>query len=135
MKYYILYPSVYLIPRDAKKDDQVGQSQISADSTVMIVVYLRHRYSEYWTNPEAVNPARFLEKRQGIIYKTARISFGDGARICMDYPFVLQEGILTLATLMQRYRLQMASVDHIKIRSMGKLRPKNRILIYMEHRL
>lgn len=54
-----LYPPIWLFPRDAVADDQVGGYRVPAGSTVLVPVYAAHHNPAVWDNPEAFAPERF----------------------------------------------------------------------------
>ena len=74
-----VYPPVWVIPRDAISDDEIGGHRIPAGSTILLSPYLTHRHPAFWENPEAFDPDRFLPARSHDRPKLAYFPFG-GAR-------------------------------------------------------
>src|SRR5688572_12773340 len=55
-----VYPPVWVIPRDAINDDENGGYHIPAGATILLSPYITHRHADFWENPEAFDPERFL---------------------------------------------------------------------------
>jgi cytochrome P450 len=72
-------------------------------------VYLAHRHPDYWDEPAAFRPERFLDKdkKDKKPDPYAWIPFGGGARRCVGMAFALLEMRVVLATLLPRVRLRL----------------------------
>ena len=98
-----LYPPVPLLPRQALKADQIADIEVKAGSLVIIAPWLLHRASDLWENPNHFEPQRFAK---GAKYNPfAFIPFSVGPRICAGLNFGLDESVLCLAALIQRFRV------------------------------
>lgn len=86
--------------RTATEDDEIGGYFIPKGSHVVISPYGLHRDPRFWTNPEAFEPSRFLTDR---VNRNAFVPFNIGPRKCMGSRMAYIEGVMTLATIMQRY--------------------------------
>jgi cytochrome P450 len=102
-----IIPPVWIIPRDAIKDDEIGGYRIPASSTVLLSPYLTHRHPEFWENPEAFDPDRFLPERSKGRPRYAYFPFGGGPRLCMGADMAIMETLLIMAMVVQRYRLHL----------------------------
>ena len=102
-----LYPPVWLIPRRAIADDEVGGYPIPAGSEVLISPCVLHRHPDYWERPDEFDPDRFsaepAEKRRRYTY----LPFGAGPRACVGSALASMEALLILAMVAQRYRLEL----------------------------
>jgi cytochrome P450 len=102
-----LYPPVWLIPRRAIADDEVGGYSIPAGSEVLISPYVLHRHPDYWERPDEFDPERFsaepAEKRRRYTY----LPFGAGPRACVGSALASMEALLILAMVAQRCRLEL----------------------------
>lgn len=87
--------------------DLMGYS-IPPETMVAPCIYLTHRRSDIYTDPEQFRPERFLN-HQFSPYEF--LPFGGGTRRCIGMAFALFEMKLVLATLIQRFRLQLVG-DH-----------------------
>ena len=54
-----LYPPVWILPRLAQADDEIGGYHVPAGADVVIVPYTMHRHPRLWTDPERFDPERF----------------------------------------------------------------------------
>ncbi len=106
-----LYPPAWSVARQAMEDDEIGGYHIPAKSPIVISQYVTHRHPEFWDNPEAFEPERFLPERSANRPRFAYFPFGGGPRICIGNNFALMEAQLLLATLAQHYELELVP-DH-----------------------
>ena len=98
-----LYPPVPLLPRQAREADRIADIEVEAGSLVMIAPWLLHRARDLWENPNHFQPQRFAH---GAKYNPfAFIPFSVGPRICAGLNFGLDESVLCLAALIQRFRV------------------------------
>ena len=102
-----LYPPAWGFSRQAIADDEVGGYRLPAGWLALIIPYVLHRHPAYWDDPERFDPERFLPDRSAARPKFVYLPFGAGPRQCIGNQFALLELHLTLATLAQRYRLQL----------------------------
>jgi cytochrome P450 len=104
-----LYPPVWVIPRDAIQDDRIGGYRIPAGSTILLCPYLTHRRPEFWENPEAFDPDRFLPERARERPRHAYFPFGAGPRLCMGAEMAMMEMLLIMAMVVQKYRIHLVA--------------------------
>jgi cytochrome P450 len=104
-----LIPPVWIIPRDAINDDEIGGYRIPAGSTVLLCPYLTHRHPEFWENPEAFDPERFQSEKVLRRPRHAYFPFGGGPRLCMGADMAIMETLLIMAMIVQKYRLHLVS--------------------------
>lgn len=101
-----LYPPAWTIERSALADDTVAGTTVPAGSQVTISAYLVHRHREFWPDPAGFDPGRFLPG-SGDRPRYAYIPFGGGRRACIGQSFAELEAVLVLASIAQRYRLEL----------------------------
>jgi cytochrome P450 len=105
-----LYPPAWTIERDALAADNVAGVEVPAGSLVAISPYLVHRHPAFWADPAGFDPARFLPGGDGdpaTRHRYAFIPFGGGRRACVGASFAELETTLVLATIAQRFRLDL----------------------------
>ena len=118
-----LAPPAWILGRIAVKPDTLGEYTLPARATILISPYTMHRHPRYWHAPETFDPERFAfaEPPPRFVY----MPFGGGPRLCIGQPFALAEATLLLATIIQRYHLQLAPNTRVEMEPQITLRVKN----------
>lgn len=104
-----LYPPAPSINRDAIEPDRyVAASgevvEIAKGTTVLVMPWTLHRHELYWEKPRVFDPGRFMPGARESIGRFQYLPFGAGPRVCIGATFALQEAVIALAVLMQRFR-------------------------------
>ncbi|SFW72316.1 cytochrome P450 [Amycolatopsis australiensis] len=99
-----LYPPVWLLPRVAQADDEIGGYHVPAGSDVVVVPYTLHRHPAFWTDPERFDPDRFTAAERPPRY--AYIPFGAGPRFCIGNSLGVMEAVFVLALAARDLRLR-----------------------------
>ncbi len=99
-----LYPPVYLIGREALKDQPLGDYVIRRGTTVFLSQWVMHRDSRYYESPLEFRPERWADGLARRLPKYAYFPFGGGPRVCIGNNFAMMEAVLLLASIGQRYR-------------------------------
>jgi len=102
-----LYPPGYIIVREARHDDRIGEFCIPRGAVVVIAPWLVHRHTAYWQQPDRFDPNRFLQDGR-IVTPKAWMPFGSGPRICIGAAFATIEILVVLRCLLGRYRISLA---------------------------
>ena len=97
-----LFPPVWVLPRRALRDTNIGPYRILAGSHVLINVHGLHRHPGVWSDPDSFIPDRFDPAQPD---PPAYMPFGLGARRCVGLHLGLAETVLVVARLMARFRL------------------------------
>ncbi len=103
-----LYPPSAVLPRQANADDTIGGYAVPRHAVIIMSPYVLHRHPDFWPEPEQFRPERFMPDQIAHRHRFAYIPFGEGRRVCIGRPFALMEMHLTLATIVQTYRLHLA---------------------------
>jgi len=102
-----LYPSIWVLPRTAVQSDEVCGYTIPARSDLLLNLYALHRNPMHWENPETFYPPRFLGEEQTKRDPFSYLPFSVGPHACLGSNFGIMEGILVLAMIGQRFRLEL----------------------------
>jgi cytochrome P450 len=105
-----LFPPAWLTERDALASDVVHGVAVPARSMVVISPYLVHRHPEFWPDPAAFDPRRFMPGEStdaGTRHRYVFIPFGGGRRACVGAAFSELETVLLLAMIASRFRLEL----------------------------
>ena len=115
-----LYPPVWLLPRIAQADDEIGGYHVPAGSDVVVVPYTLHRHPEFWTDPERFDPGRFTAAERPPRY--AYIPFGAGPRFCIGNSLGVMEAVFVLAMAARDLRLRKLPGYRVEPEAMLSLR-------------
>jgi cytochrome P450 len=100
-----MYPPVWILPRLAQADDEIGGYHVPAGADVVICPYLMHRHPGFWTDPERFDPERFAPEASSARPSYSYIPFGAGPRFCVGNNLGMMEAVLVLATVARELRL------------------------------
>lgn len=127
-----LYPPAWIITRKALGDDEIGGYRIPAGALVVTSPYVTHRLPQFWDEPEAFRPERFLPEAAARRHRFAFYPFGGGPRLCIGNGFALVEAGLIIASVAQRYRLRPVPGHPVAVEPGVTLRPKHGLLMRLE---
>ncbi|HET6285653.1 MAG TPA: cytochrome P450 [Amycolatopsis sp.] len=101
-----LYPPVWLLPRVAQADDEIGGYHIPAGSDVVVVPFTLHRHPAFWPEPEKFDPDRFDPDRPSGRPRYAYIPFGAGPRFCIGNSLGVMEAVFVLTMVLRDLELR-----------------------------
>ncbi len=127
-----LYPPVWLIPRKAIGQDEIGGYYIPEGSEVLISPYTMHRHPNFWENPDEFDPKRFTSEQLADRPRYTYFPFGGGSRYCIGSSFAMMETQLVIAMIVQKYRLRLVSDYLVKPEPLLTLRPHHGILMTLQ---
>jgi cytochrome P450 len=126
-----LYPPVWATVRDAIADDEIGDYHIPARSMVILSPYATHRHPDFWPDPEAFDPDRFLPERSAGRPRFAWYPFLGGPHQCIGQEFAMMEMVLAVAMMAQAFHLRLAPGARAEPRPMVTLRPRGGMPVYL----
>jgi cytochrome P450 len=126
-----LYPPVSIFGREATRDCTLGNYEIPQGIVVMISQWVMHRHPNYFENPEEFRPERWTEDFEKQLPRGVYIPFGDGPRICIGKGFAQMEAVLLLATIAQRFELDLEPGFPIVPQPSITLRPEHGIKVQL----
>ncbi len=102
-----LWPTAPAFSVTPFKDEIVGgKYPIPKGSFVTILIPSLHRDVEMWgDDPESFDPDRFSKAAEAARPTYAYKPFGNGQRACIGRQFALQEAVLVLGMILQRFKL------------------------------
>lgn len=131
-----LYPPAWALGRLAIAEHEIGGYKIPKGSLVLASMAVTQRDARFWEKAENFKPERFLrenaikEASQKFIY----FPFGGGIRRCVGEQFAWMEGVLLLAALGRKWKLQLIENQKIELKPVITLRPKNGIKMKLQKR-
>jgi cytochrome P450 len=117
-----LYPPVWILPRRAIADDEVGGYHVPAGAEVLISPYTLHRHPRYWPEPDRFDPERFDPDKPSDRPRYAHIPFGAGPRFCVGNHLGMMEATFIISSLMRDLRLEKVPGHEVKPEPMMSLR-------------
>jgi cytochrome P450 len=118
-----LYPPVWITSRKAIADDVIGGYRVPANAIVAVSPYAVHHSRQLWDDPDRFDPERFASERVKDRPPFAYFPFGGGPRQCIGMGFALMEAQLILATLAQRFVLDLVPGTKVVPLALATLRP------------
>ena len=129
-----LYPPAWGFSRQALADDELGGFHLPRGWLAFVIPYVLHRLPQFWHDPEAFDPERFLPEPSAERPKFVYVPFGAGPRQCIGSHFALIETQLVVATLAQRYRLHLVPGHRVEPWPLITLRPRFGMPMTIERR-
>ncbi|XP_034238370.1 probable cytochrome P450 4s3 isoform X2 [Thrips palmi] len=109
-----LYPSVPLYSRHAHDEFKLPSGYtVPAGATLLINAYLMHHREEYFKDPSAFKPERFLSgsSEESSRHHFSYVPFSAGYRNCIGQRFAMLSMKATLARLVSKFRFLPDSAD------------------------
>lgn len=128
-----LYPPAWATSRAALEDDEIGGFKVAKGTLVMLSPWLTHRHRDFWPEPERFDPERFAAgaaERPRFAY----YPFGGGPHLCIGNSFSLQEMVVVLATVTQRFRVSPVDDRPVIPEPMITLRPRGGLPMRLHRR-
>lgn len=122
-----LYPPIYTIAREALASFSAGGYTIPGGTLVLMSPYVMQRDPRYFAEPERFEPLRWDSATAAKPPRYAYFPFGSGPRGCIGQAYALQEASLILATLAQRWGLELVPGYRLVLRPLINLRPRSGI--------
>ena len=121
-----LFPPVWVVGRRAVEDVVIGDYIVPRRTIVVMSQYVIHRDEQFWPDSLTFRPERWLdEAAQAARPKFAYFPFGGGGRVCIGESFAWAEGVLMLAVMAQRWRMEPVPGHPIALNPTVTLRPKH----------
>ena len=98
-------PSVWALSRLTNEEYKIGEYVIPNNSVIFMSQYAMHNSPKYYINPDIFNPERWTKEFLFKLPRFAYFPFGGGIRSCIGETFAVQEGILALATIFQKWKI------------------------------
>ena len=129
-----LYPPAWAMGRMSTKPVTLGPYRIPPGAHFFFSQYMMSRSPEYYPDPLRFDPERFTPENKAARPKFTYFPFGGGSRQCIGEGFAWMEGVLSIATIAQRWR--MTYLDTVPPTPQAKitLRPRNPLMMQLTSR-
>ena len=118
-----LYPPAWAMGRQATEEVEIGPYRLPKGCFVFFSQYIVQRDERFYPQSERFDPERFTAEARAGRPKFAYFPFGGGGRQCIGEAFAWMEAVLVMATLAQRWRLQLEPDQRIAVQPKITLRP------------
>jgi cytochrome P450 len=108
------YPPIMGLGRVAKSDDVLGDYPITAGTNVTVLMHSIHHNDGVWPDPHTYDPSRFLKENLDPQQRRAQLPYGAGKRMCIASGFANLEAALVVATLAQRFELDLVPGQRLR---------------------
>ncbi|NMO93468.1 cytochrome P450, partial [Actinomycetospora sp. TBRC 11914] len=119
-----LWPTAPAFTRQPLEDTTVGGYEFRAGTPIVAASLVLHRNTDVWgADAWDFNPDHFDPARRGDRPPNAYKPFGSGVRACIGRQFALQEAILVLAMVLQRFDFVDYADYQLKIKESLTIKP------------
>jgi len=129
-----LYPPAWVMGRMSTRPIELGPYRIPAGAHFFFSQYIMGRTEEYFPDPRKFEPERWTPEAKAGRHKYTYFPFGGGSRQCIGESFAWMEGVLSIATIAQRWRLAYADEAEPEVQEKITLRPKGPLRMRAERR-
>jgi cytochrome P450 len=120
-----LYPPAWAIGREASCDLDLDGHPIPKGTQIYFAQWVTHRDARFFPEPLRFDPDRWSPGRRKDIPRFAYFPFGGGPRVCIGMHFAMLEATLVLASIVQRYRVELDPEHPVELQPAITLRPKH----------
>ncbi len=128
-----IYPvAMVTFPRIVQQPTELMGYSLEPDASVVGCIYLTHRRTDLYPEPEKFRPERFLERK---FSPYEYLPFGGGSRQCIGIALAQFEMKLVLATILQHYQLELAEKQPVQPTRRGlTLSPRGGVTMVMKQK-
>ena len=119
-----LFPPAWAMGRKSTAPVELGPYRLPPGTSFFFSQYILGHSPSYWEDPEVFRPERHTPEAKATRRRFIYFPFGAGRRQCIGESFAWMEGVLSLATVAQRWRLQLEPGQTIALQAKITLRPK-----------
>jgi cytochrome P450 len=130
-----LYPSAYVVGREAISPCELGGYRVPAGGTLLMSQWAVHRDPRWYAEPGRFLPARWADGLERRLPKCAYFPFGGGPRVCIGNHFAQMEAVLVLASLARCWRVTVpAGEAPVAPKPQITLRPASPVRLTLDRR-
>ena len=119
-----LYPPVWAMGRMSTVPIELGPYRLPTGTHWFFSQYVLQRDKRFFPDPLRFEPLRHTEEESSKRDKFAYFPFGGGGRQCIGEGFAWMESVLVLATLAQRWRMELLPGQKVDVEEKITLRPR-----------
>ena len=124
-----LYPPAWAMGRMSTQPVTLGPYRIPAGAHFFFSQYILGRDPQYYPDPLRFDPDRFTPEAKAARPKFAYFPFGGGNRQCIGESFAWMEGVFSIATIAQRWRMTYLGIAPPVPQAKITLRPRDPLMM------
>jgi cytochrome P450 len=124
-----LYPPAWAMGRMSTREVHLGPYNIPAGAHIFFSQYVMSRTPEYFPDPLRFDPDRFTPEAKAARPKFSYFPFGGGSRQCIGESFAWMEGVFSIATIAQRWRMEYLGATPPVPQAKITLRPRDPLMM------
>jgi cytochrome P450 len=129
-----LYPAGWVIARNSKEADSVGNFHVAKNKVVAVCPFVAHRDQRWWVNPHEFQPERFLDQEQmDRLPKGAFVPFSIGRRNCIGSRFAQIEMMVLIIEFFKKFTLS-TTLGEIGVKGFVTLKNAEPIIVKIHYR-
>lgn len=129
-----LYPPAWAMGRMSTVPIEIGPYRLPPRTHWFFSQYVLQRDARFYPDPLKFEPLRHTEEEKAKRDKFTYFPFGGGARQCIGEGFAWLEGVMVLATLAQRWRVDLVPGQKVDVEEKITLRPRYPIRVTLHAR-
>jgi cytochrome P450 len=129
-----LYPPAWAMGRMSTREVPIGPYNIPAGAHVFFSQYIMSRTPEFFPDPLRFDPDRFTPEAKAARHKFTYFPFGGGNRQCIGESFAWMEGVFSVATIAQRWRMSYLGATPTIPQAKITLRPRDPLMMRLTPR-
>jgi cytochrome P450 len=130
-----MYPPAWIGPRRSVDAFELCGAKVPAGVNVNYCSWASHHLAKVFPEPWTFRPSRFAPEAKAALPKGAYVPFGGGSRTCIGMRFGQLEVKTIAATILSRFRLELAEPDRrVSIRQMPTLSPRGGLPVIVRER-
>jgi cytochrome P450 len=126
-----LYPPAWAMGRMSTREVHLGPYNIPAGAHLFFSQYIMSRTPEYFPDPLRFDPDRFTPEAKAARPKFTYFPFGGGSRQCIGESFAWMEGVFSIATIAQRWRMVYLGATPPVPQAKITLRPRDPLMMQL----
>ena len=126
-----LYPPAWAMGRMSTKPITLGPYTIPSGAHFFFSQYIMGRDPQYFPDPLRFDPDRFTPENKAARPKFAYFPFGGGSRQCIGESFAWMEGVFSIATVAQRWRMTYLGSAPPVAQAKITLRPRDPLMMQL----
>ena len=129
-----LYPAGWVIARNSKVSDSVGNNFVAKNKVVAVCPYVTHLDQRWWKNPHEFNPERFLDQEQmDKLPRGAFVPFSIGRRNCIGSRFAQIEMMILIIEFFKKFTLS-TQLGEVGVKGFVTLKNAEPIIVKIYYR-